>query len=169
MWTVFFDDFCLFSEPALERSSDIAARSLFDLLGWAYDTSGEKNTVFGRTLHALGVVVNLPYLTKGSLLVSNTEARVKELVSEISDIIRQGRISRSKARHMAGRMSFASGQMFGRLSKSCLKAFCSVLERSSTELLSRNRGGPQHVCRDCPTRSCEDYQPWPKAVCLCVH
>ena len=45
MWTVFFDDFCLFSEPALERSSDLAARSLFDLLGWAYDTSGEKNTV----------------------------------------------------------------------------------------------------------------------------
>ena len=134
MWTVFFDDFCLFSEPALERSSDLAARSLFDLLGWAYDTSGEKNTVFGRTLHALGVVVNLSYLTKGSLLVSNTEARVKELVSEISDILRQGRISRSKARHMAGRMSFTSGQIFGRLSKSCLKAFYSVLERSSTEL-----------------------------------
>ena len=43
-----------------------------------------------------------------------------------------GRIS--KARHMAGRMSFASGQIFGRLSKSCLKAFYSVLERSSTEL-----------------------------------
>ena len=33
MWTVFFDDFCLFSEPALERNSDLAARSLFDLLG----------------------------------------------------------------------------------------------------------------------------------------
>ena len=31
-------------------------------------------------------------------------------------------------------MSFASGQIFGRLSKSCLKAFYSVLERSSTEL-----------------------------------
>ena len=42
MCTVFFDDFCLFSEPALERSSDLATRSLFDLLGWAYDTSGEK-------------------------------------------------------------------------------------------------------------------------------
>ena len=71
---------------------------------------------------------------QGILLVSNTEARVKELVSEISDILRQGRISRSKARHMAGRMSFASGQIFGRLSKSCLKAFYSVLERSPTEL-----------------------------------
>ena len=29
-------------------SSDLAARSLFDLLGWVYDTSGEKNTVLDR-------------------------------------------------------------------------------------------------------------------------
>ncbi|CAE7255146.1 unnamed protein product [Symbiodinium sp. CCMP2592] len=134
MWTVFFDDFCLFSEPALEKSSDLAARSLFDILGWVYDTSGEKNTVFGRTLHALGVSVNLRHLTKGSLLISNTEARISELVSELSNILDRGRISRSEARHMAGRMSFAGGQIFGRLPKSCLKVFYSVLERNSTAI-----------------------------------
>ena len=124
MWTVFFDDFCLFSEPALERSSDLAARSLFDLLGWACDTSGEEYRLQEDSSRS-GVVVNLSHLTKGSLLLSNTEARVKKLVSEISDILKQGRISRSKAR-MAGRTSFASGQRFGRLSKSCLKAVYSV-------------------------------------------
>ena len=40
-----------------------------------YDISGEKKTVFGRTLHALGVVVDLRQLAKGSLLVCNVQHR----------------------------------------------------------------------------------------------
>ena len=69
----------------------------------------------------------------GSLLLSNTEARVKKLVSEISDILKQGRISRSKARH-GGTHELCEWTDIWTLSKSCLKAFYSVLERSSTEL-----------------------------------
>ena len=78
------------------------------------------------------------------------------------------RQTHSKARHMVGRMSFASGQTFGRLSKSCLKAFYSVLERSSTELdpgtvaaLSMYVEIAQHA----PARTINLGQ----RPCLCVH
>ena len=78
-----------------------------------------------------------------------------------------GRIS--KARHMAGRMSFASGQIFGRLSKSCLKAFYSVLERSSTELDPGTVAALSMYVEIAQDASATINFLWPKAVCLCVH
>ena len=134
LWTVFYDDFCLFTEPCLEKSSDLAATSLFDLLGWLYDRTGDKCTEFSTTLHALGVKVCLSRLGDGILTIANTEARTSELIATLEDVIAKGRVSKSEARRVAGRMSFAVGQVFGRLAKACLKVFYSLVESRTNRL-----------------------------------
>ena len=120
-WTVFYDDFCLFTEPCLERS-------------WLYDHAGDKCTDFSTALHALGVKVCLSRLSDGVITIANTESGIKELVDALEDTVAKGRVSKSDARKIAGRMSFAVGQVFGRLAKACLKVFYSVIESRSNRL-----------------------------------
>ena len=134
LWTVFYDDFCLCTEPCLEKSSDLAATALFALLGWLYDRAGEKCTDFSSTLRALGVKVCLSRLGDGVLSIANTESRMKELVDTLEETIVNGRVSKAEARRIAGRMSFAVGQVFGKLADSCLKVFFSVIENRSSRL-----------------------------------
>ena len=117
-----------------QKSSDLAATSLFDLLGWLYDRTGDKCTDFSTTLHALGVKVCLSRLGDGVLTIANTEARTSELIETLEGVIAKGKVSKSEARRVAGRMSFAVGQVFGRLAKACLKVFYSLVESRSNRL-----------------------------------
>ena len=123
MWTCFYDDFPIFASKDLEANTDTSAMTFFTLLGWIFDKDGDKRTEFGSVLHALGVSVRLSCLRRGSIEVLNTESRISELLGDLRDVLSKGTISRSHASHLAGRMSFAGGQIFGRLARSCLKVF----------------------------------------------
>ena len=123
MWTCFYDDFPIFSEPGLESNTDQAAETFFTLLGWAFDKEGDKHTSFSAKLSALVVVVNLSPLSKGMVEILNTEARVSELIRDLLQVTQDRQLSQSRAKHLAGRMSFAGCQVFGRLAKSCLRVF----------------------------------------------
>ena len=121
--TCFYDDFPIFSAKDLEANTDTSAMTFFTLLGWIFDKDGEKHTDFGSLLHALGINVKLSCLRRGFIEVLNTESRISELLHDLRDVVSKGTISRSHASHLAGRMSFAGGQIFGRLARSCLKVF----------------------------------------------
>ena len=123
MWTCFYDDFPIFSEPGLENNTDQAAETFFTLLGWAFDKEGDKHASFSAKLSALGVVVNLSPLSAGMVEILNTEARVSELIRDLLQVTQDRQLSQSRAKHLAGRMSFAGCQVFGRLAKSCLRVF----------------------------------------------
>ena len=147
MWTCFYDDFPIFSEPGLESNTDQAAETFFTLLGWAFDKEGDKHTSFSAKLSALGVIVNLSPLSKGMVEVLNTEARVSELIKDLLQVTQDRQLSQSRAKHLAERMSFAGCQVFGRLAKSCLrvfhdealaaiKAYCDILKRAPARQVS---------------------------------
>ena len=85
MWTCFYDDFPIFSEPGLENNTDQAAETFFTLLGWAFDKEN-KHTSFSAKLSALGVVVNLSPLSTGIVEMLNTEARVSELIRDLLQV-----------------------------------------------------------------------------------
>ena len=63
---------------------------------------------------ALGVEFNLEKATDGIIEVRNTERRKRELDSQISDAISEGKLSSAASHSLKGRLGFAEGQRFGR-------------------------------------------------------
>lgn len=56
------------------------------------------------------------------IFVANTSSRVEELTKEIENILTICKLKKSAANKLRGRMQFAAKQIFGRLSRRCLKA-----------------------------------------------
>lgn len=122
MWSSFFDDYIVMSQPALAKSSELAAASLFKLLGWAFAEEGRKCVPFSLECEALGVVFNLSESHSGLCAVYNTGARVLELTAEINRVLEQGHITQLEAQKIRGRMQFAESQLYGRTGKRCIGA-----------------------------------------------
>ena len=122
MWSVFFDDYVVFSQKLHVKSTEATVELLFRLLGWKFAEEGEKATCFGDDFSALGVRLNLENANLGKVSFINTEKRITELTSAIEDIIRKGRMTVLESQKLRGRMQFADGQVFGRLGKLCMKA-----------------------------------------------
>lgn len=74
----YFDDFVISSTPSLASNAQQSASLMFDLLGWAYDRSGNKADVFSDVVSALGVMFDLSASVTGTVRVSNTPKRVGE-------------------------------------------------------------------------------------------
>ena len=122
MWSVFFDDYVVFSQKLHVKNTEATVELLFRLLGWKFAEEGEKATCFGDDFSALGVRLNLENANLGKVSFINTEKRITELTSAIEDIIRKGRMTVLESQKLRGRMQFADGQVFGRLGKLCMKA-----------------------------------------------
>ena len=122
MWSVFFDDYVVFSQDYHVNNTEVTVELLFKLLGWKFATDGDKATNFDDEFSALGVRINLGAAHLGRVSFINTEKRVKELCDTIGDIINKGRLTLLESQKLRGRMQFADGQVFGRLGKLCMKA-----------------------------------------------
>ena len=111
----FYDDYVLVSP---ESTCDNAERSyglLLDLLGWSYDKEGEKSDRMSKQVSALGVLIDFSSSGSGQVFIDNTENRKKELVKALDEAREAGRLSPQEAAKLKGRMSFAEGQIFGRV------------------------------------------------------
>ena len=137
MWSSFFDDYILLSQPELARSSELAAASLFKLLGWIFAEEGRKCLPFGQECEALGVVFNLSKYEQSTCLVYNTESRVQEISTEIYRILEQGHVSQIETQKLRGRMQFAESQLYGRTGKRCIGALRDFACRRRTKILDR--------------------------------
>jgi len=134
VWSSFFDDYIVLSTPALARSTELTASSLFTLLGWEYAKEGRKCVPFSVVCEALGVNFDLSQSGKGLCFVSNTESRVAELVTELEKTVTAGEILQSDAQRLRGRMQFADSQLYWRTGKRCSKALRDAACRRSTKL-----------------------------------
>ena len=120
--TCYFDDYC---NIAPERGSDNAEKALsmlFDLLGWSYDRDGPKSGSMSESISLLGVVLNLSQSGEGKVLIENTASRKEELEEEISKFLAAGRINQPETSKLKGRMTFAEGQLFGRVCRALFNA-----------------------------------------------
>ena len=134
VWSSFFDDYILFSTPALSKSSDFTAAGLFALLGWDYAKDGRKCVPFSSACEALGVIINLHESSRGVCLVSNTDSRVSELAAELLKFVKAGEINQADAQRLRGRMQFAESQLFGRTGRRCIRALRNAASRGRTKL-----------------------------------
>lgn len=121
-WTFFYDDFLCYSVSHLSAVTENCVSLFFELIGWRIAREGSKAEGFSEYFKCLGVAFDLRDSMSSIVSVSNTDGRREEITSEISNVIRQGKLSKSMANKLRGRMQFAENQIFGRLSRRALKA-----------------------------------------------
>ena len=66
------------------------------------------------------MLVNLADLHRGVVRFDNTQSRKTELAAAISSILEAGNLTHREALKLRGRMQFSAGQLFGRISRTCL-------------------------------------------------
>ena len=129
MWTSYFDDFIVVSQPSLVQSTGSVIASLFRLTGWLFAEEGKKAKPFDDVCKALGVVFDVSQSSVGKFYVKNTEERVEELRTDILDILSTGFILGARARSLQGRMLFADSQIFGRVGRRCTRVLAKCADK----------------------------------------
>ena len=137
MWSVFFDDYVVFSQESHVNNTEATVELLFKLLGWKFAVDGDKAVCFGEEFSALGVRINLKHAHQGQINFINTEKRIKELSEAIIGIIEKGRMTVLESQKLRGRMQFADGQIFGRLGKLCMKAITNHAFNTKSDVLGK--------------------------------
>ena len=134
MWTSYFDDFIVITQPELMQSTGSVITSLFWLTGWIFAEEGKKATPFDISCKALGVVFDVSDASTGKLLVGNTNERIEELRTDILGTIDDGFIMGVKARSLQGRMLFADSQIFGRVGRRCTRVLSKCADKHKSIL-----------------------------------
>ena len=99
MWTSFYDDFISYSKTGLAGNNELAATTLFKLLGWAFAESGEC-VPFSHACEALGVAFELDKPADGYAFVCNTTSRVEELCTDLAGVLESGVLSSKYAQRL---------------------------------------------------------------------
>ena len=79
-WTAFYDDFSVVSRDELVNSAAHSCEMLFKLLGVSFAETGKKAAQFDRVFRMLGLVVDMWDLHSGSVSISHTDERRRELI-----------------------------------------------------------------------------------------
>ena len=110
----YFDDYPVIVPMASAEVIDCATKKLSGIVGFALK-GGEKDAGFTPISRVLGVMFDLSMtIAQGKLRVRNTEGRVRAIGQQIGDILETGRLRPAEASQLAGRLGFASSQLFAR-------------------------------------------------------
>ena len=123
VWSFYFDDFLNVCAANEARHLDIVVSAMFKVLGWK--VSEDKLVPCSSCCKVLGIELDLSSAAKGWAVMKNTDCRRSELVECLEAILKRGHISRSEVDKVRGRLQFASGQLFGRLSRHAVHSFSS--------------------------------------------
>lgn len=137
-WSSFFDDYIVFSPPALARSAELTAVSLFKLLGWIFAEDGRKCKPFSDRCEALGVIFDLSSSRDFICKISNTESRIAEISAEVHRLLDAGSITQVDAQKLRGRMQFAESQIYGRTGKRCIASLRDFSCRRRSKIADRD-------------------------------
>ena len=118
--TNYFDDFVAIAAQPECESVTHTVKAVFRLLGWRFAEGDHKDHPFASTLAALCVSFDVSLLHDGVVTSDNTESRQGEVAQAINEALRNMALKRHDALRLRGRMQFAAGQIYGRLSRRCL-------------------------------------------------
>jgi hypothetical protein len=117
----YFDDFTVVTKSSLSKSTNLAVKTLFDVLGLNLSTSEKKNVDFAKVFSALGVSFDLHKQVGNFFQIKNTEQRICELIGRIDEVLAANKIGSKEAKALRSRLSFASAQIYGRTTASVMK------------------------------------------------
>ena len=132
VWTTYFDNFLRLSTRALCAHSDLIISVFFQLFGWRL--SKDKLLEYSSCCKALGIALDLRQAAFGVAKITNTESRRKELLEALEQAMASGRMKPKECERLKGRLQFASGQIFGRKARACLKALGQRARQKSFDL-----------------------------------
>ena len=134
LWTNYFDDFVCCCPKSESKHLSMTVHAFFHILGWTFAEAGSKAIDFDGVCKALGVTIDVSLMHQGRVLVDNTESRKRELGDFIDHVVTTRKLNSADALKLRGRMQFTSGQLFGRVAKTCLAKVTNHAYRSgSTE------------------------------------
>ena len=116
--TNYFDDYPVLDFSSTSDTSVHAIRSIMSMLG--FKCSLDKEVEFTEKTDLLGVTLDTTMASKGTILISNKESRVKALSENIDAVIRAGVLKGSEVPKLFGRLQFAEHQVVGRVGKIAL-------------------------------------------------
>ena len=119
-WSNYFDDFVTIADEREASNVTETVHCLFRLLGWKFAEGGAKAPPFSSSFSALGVNINVGKMACGEVVIDNTESRKQDLCKTIEGCLETNKLSRHDALKLRGRMQFTSGQVYGRVVKTCL-------------------------------------------------
>ena len=114
--TNYFDDFVTLGTRTEASALTACIHMVFKLLRWDFAGTGPKAPEFSTLFQALDAQLDVSRLSKGLVLVSNTDGRRCELVE--GAILAAGKLPKRDA--LRGRLQFAAGEVFGRIARSAL-------------------------------------------------
>ena len=121
-WTAFYDDFSVLAREELLHSTSSACELLFRLLAIDFADSGKKAVPFSSNFKMLGLVVNTMNSVDGSITITRTDERKRELVVAMTTLLNEGSLSPKEAEKLRGRMVFFEGYTFGRIANAAVKS-----------------------------------------------
>jgi len=110
----FFDDFTQVESKTTSESALKTLERLFELLGWEV-SEGDKRLIFGKSFVSLGVQVGFEGSSDGVVSVTNKPGRIEGIEESVNGVVKQGSMGFKEALSIKGKISFAEGQMFGRV------------------------------------------------------
>ena len=111
--TQFYDDYPCLEFEETSKGARVCFEALLQLLGWETSSNPKKSLAFAQEFKMLGVQVDLRDIINGKILVSNTEQRRSQILSEISSIQEKGYLDRPTAASLYGKLNFALSTVFG--------------------------------------------------------
>lgn len=88
-----------------------------DLVGWKFAIEEKKRKPFNQVAEVLGAMVDLSESCKGRIVLSNKPARIDEIEETVRSMASTGQCTAHEAQQLRGRLVFAEGQLFNRVSK----------------------------------------------------
>ena len=111
--SVFFDDFPTLSIEELAASSYTSGHTLLQALGWKFSDDPEKCLPFSRVFGVLGCKLDLSSLSSGSLVLSNKEGRLANII-DMARALPEAEDKPALVSVIQGHLNYASGFVLGR-------------------------------------------------------
>ena len=112
MWFNYFDDYPCISPSIQSNSTMMTVKGIFGLLGFKF--AEDKLSDFANSAEMLGVMVDASKSSEGLVKIDNKESRETEVVSSLSDILRDAQLIPADLPALMGRLQFADMQLSGR-------------------------------------------------------
>ena len=131
------------SSKAFCKHSDMIISMFFQLLGWR--VSKDKLLDYSSCCKALGTLIDLRQAAFGKAFFTSADSRRSELLDALDKILESGVLKPKECERLKSRLQFASGQLFRRKARSCLKTLGLHANQSSHEISVATRTACEHL------------------------
>jgi hypothetical protein len=123
IWLNFFDDYPTFCPGNVSHVVRPATKLLFNLLGWQFADSPEKDLEFAADFVALGVVFDISRLEHGLSQVKHKPKRASEVKEQLYNVLAEGSFSATLAASLRGKLQFMESATFGNAARGAYRVF----------------------------------------------